>query len=561
MPEANTLEESISISSQPNLSAWLRQNPLTSPTEQALLKTLHSYFGNRLRETRVLDFSQNCEQILLALEEAGCKEIIRIDSLYETLNKSRCQIERSKLTSMDARIDFVTSPFKSADFLLIEPQELPFADDSFDIVLSSGIFNQLTQHYTIKIMQELNRVLKPSGLILAEFENSVSLANPFRSMKYLTNKLLLNKDLPTKITAWNVDKTFPFLSTQSIVLVSFKDSLHSVCPLSQRIQCFLKNFDQFPSNYLSKKYVATLIPQRSNSSPLPQWFIRVKSKLLLKRTGRFGISRLMAFHKDLHFLKTLQKRSFTFFQVPFLKISGKRYYILANQNLTLISTKDAFLSLPDKQIEMVFSLLTEFRQALKQTRLHPLEFLNLFSSNISFLYHSSRLLCKRHISFQSYLSSLYLYLRNLGASRDFDDIAHGNWLSEGSLSLDNDSGALTLLNFEGVKRHAFFLYDWIFFCSKLPMIDFFKDPSCRRILKKAMIMAQINPTDCRSQLFLNQLSFTLVQILIHRINERLETSHSSWTNEKLLLMQDLLRRSLDHNYLTQWIETILLEDN
>lgn len=56
------------------------------------------------------------------------------------------------------------TPLKNVSFHLSSPEEMPFSDRSFDVVISNGVFNLVPDKR--KALREVHRVLKPWGRLM-----------------------------------------------------------------------------------------------------------------------------------------------------------------------------------------------------------------------------------------------------------------------------------------------------------------------------------------------------------------------------------------------------------
>ena len=115
-------------------------------------------------EGRILDAGcGNGNLLMRALKEDTNKSMLR---QYVGMDFSRNMLGRAAFRAAD---DFRTG------FLQGSVTSLPFQDRSFDWVASSGVLTCLpTPQAASQSLQEFNRVLKPGGVLVVDFFNSVS---------------------------------------------------------------------------------------------------------------------------------------------------------------------------------------------------------------------------------------------------------------------------------------------------------------------------------------------------------------------------------------------------
>ncbi len=73
-------------------------------------------------------------------------------------------------------------PADEVNLLTGDAGELPFKDNFFDLVTAINIFYNLSEDKMTNIIKEINRVLKPGGILVADFRNK---NNFFLRLRYL----------------------------------------------------------------------------------------------------------------------------------------------------------------------------------------------------------------------------------------------------------------------------------------------------------------------------------------------------------------------------------------
>lgn len=121
-----------------------------APGGAALVK--ETIAGLDLKGKRVLDIGCGIGGGDFVLAKSGAAEVIGIDIEAPLIARARAGASRHKLEDR-------------LRFQLVEPGPLPFADESFDIVYSSGAFTQIADKRGI--FAEAQRVLKPGGWLVA----------------------------------------------------------------------------------------------------------------------------------------------------------------------------------------------------------------------------------------------------------------------------------------------------------------------------------------------------------------------------------------------------------
>ena len=106
--------------------------------------------GLDVRDQRTLDIGCGIGGPAFVLAEKHGAFVVGIDIESEL-------IARAQLRAKELKID------SRCEFLLVEPGPMPFPDESFDVVLSSGVIMQIEDKQ--QVFEEALRVLKPGGTL------------------------------------------------------------------------------------------------------------------------------------------------------------------------------------------------------------------------------------------------------------------------------------------------------------------------------------------------------------------------------------------------------------
>jgi ubiquinone/menaquinone biosynthesis C-methylase UbiE len=103
-------------------------------------------------QSNILDFGCGYGRITQEMSELGYSKLIGIDSSQEMINRG-------------------VSDYPKLDLRHLPTEVLPFANDEFDVIVLCAVLTCIpNQNARNNVLSELNRVLKPQGIIyLAEF--------------------------------------------------------------------------------------------------------------------------------------------------------------------------------------------------------------------------------------------------------------------------------------------------------------------------------------------------------------------------------------------------------
>ncbi|MEZ9232276.1 class I SAM-dependent methyltransferase [Vibrio amylolyticus] len=116
--------------------------------------SISDLIGSVPLDSKILDFGCGYGRISKQLNAVGYSKTVGVDTSKEMINRGR--------------VDY---PF--LDLRHLESNQLPFADNEFDAVITCAVFTCIPCVETRKqILAELSRILKPNGIIyLAEFSS------------------------------------------------------------------------------------------------------------------------------------------------------------------------------------------------------------------------------------------------------------------------------------------------------------------------------------------------------------------------------------------------------
>ncbi len=106
--------------------------------------------GLDVRDQRILDIGCGIGGPAFVLAETYGAYVVGIDIESELIARARL---RAKELKIDSR----------CEFLLVEPGPMTFPDESFDVVLSTGVIMQIEDKQ--QVFEEALRVLKPGGAL------------------------------------------------------------------------------------------------------------------------------------------------------------------------------------------------------------------------------------------------------------------------------------------------------------------------------------------------------------------------------------------------------------
>lgn len=149
----------------------------------------------------VLEFGCNIGATSIVLEHYGA-EVTAVDVSAESIELARLNARRYGMAN---RIRFR---------LLHPGQRLPFASSSFDVITCNSVLEYVRPELLMQVQRELDRVLRPGGLLLVfGTSNRLSPVEP-HSGKWLVNYLprffdrLIGKSMERGVSPWRIRNGF-----------------------------------------------------------------------------------------------------------------------------------------------------------------------------------------------------------------------------------------------------------------------------------------------------------------------------------------------------------------
>ncbi len=138
------------------------------------------------KETKVLEVACNMGTTLIELAKNHPCSIIGVDIDQEAVAKAQAAIEKEQLQE---RVTVQTG----------NALKLPFADNTFDIVINEAMLTMLDDHAKAKALAEYHRVLKPGGHLLT---HDISLPEGQEAEKEALSKTIKTRVSPLSVTNW-----------------------------------------------------------------------------------------------------------------------------------------------------------------------------------------------------------------------------------------------------------------------------------------------------------------------------------------------------------------------
>lgn len=180
------LQSTISPSTSKDLVARWRSHELQAIERGREIVHSISHLS-KIDQASVLDIGSGYGGACIAFGEAGAK-VIGVDPFPH----------RVKGASIRASLDYGQ---KRTHFILAPGEELPFASESFDIIVCEDVMEHVVSHS--QVLREIARTLKPGGVLYLQFPNLFSWENIRRDPHY---DLFGASLLPPRFGAWYVTR-------------------------------------------------------------------------------------------------------------------------------------------------------------------------------------------------------------------------------------------------------------------------------------------------------------------------------------------------------------------
>jgi len=196
-----------------------------------LLKNLPSVY-----DLRILDVAAGTGRFSVELAKYA-----KVTSLDLTSNMLGIAKEKAK-----------TSNGNSIDFVLANAQRLPFAEKTFDCVVSIRFLHLIPSRYYHHFIDEMKRVLKPSGILMFELDNPLLFGIFYGILKdVLIRRFVLKKSITSFLFPSRI-KAYLRGMTNTRVLGFWLPGMSKIARANLDAACSLSHACQkFPLNYLS----------------------------------------------------------------------------------------------------------------------------------------------------------------------------------------------------------------------------------------------------------------------------------------------------------------------
>lgn len=135
------------------------------------------------------------------LRELDC-QVAAVDISTGMLERNRQQVKSLEVNQ--DRIEFFNANMK----------ELPFADETVDAVTMASFFYLVPQKQYPDYLADVVRVLKPNGIVIAEFSNAAAALNPLTQFKVLVHRFIKRKEIKSYPFIWELSRLLPQLKLE-----------------------------------------------------------------------------------------------------------------------------------------------------------------------------------------------------------------------------------------------------------------------------------------------------------------------------------------------------------
>ena len=164
---------------------------------------LTSYHLRRPDVKRVMDLGCGSGRHVIMLAGEGY-ETAGIDSSLNAISFAHCWLEHEGL---------------KADLKVGTAQNLPWADDFFDVVIAHGVLDHMTRNDALQALRELNRVLRAKGLLYLSLASTDEYSfGKGEAIDPFTFRLTEGDEAGLIQRFFTIDQIFAFLETRFIVL-------------------------------------------------------------------------------------------------------------------------------------------------------------------------------------------------------------------------------------------------------------------------------------------------------------------------------------------------------
>lgn len=521
-------------------------------TNRMLFQFLQHLGHGNLQNLKILDVATGSGRNLNAFS-GSCKKIVGLDYVFEMLEQVK---ERHK------------SP---AAPLLVQgdAERLPFQRHQFDAILSCRFFHLIPLELKRACLKEFSRIVKPDGIIIVEFINAFYFLNPRTFLRTLVKSIIKEGYFSQKSVPFGWNFQFSFLEAKAVsgtwlpgfkTLMkrfpqsrSFLERLMLIPPfniLSERILVAF-TVKQYDKAWTEKENLSLQIPSAESWNDRP---------VVVKRLRRPGFKSIIQFLKDKKILKNLQPLKPQHFRVLKLQSESFFQYVTHYEKLQPIGNLQDIAHLSPELQKSVLDGLYEFQQTVHRFPVTWIERLDALLYRIDFFKRLLILKIEGILSrgIFSRVLNLYLCSRRIRAE-EFKTAAHGDILSGGNLSLSGlENPRVLFLDFEGVRKKEFFLYDLVHIVCKNPVQKVFEMEWIRQWFNAYLKYFQLDWTEENRKKIIRLLQFCFVQAFVRRLHERIKVDPAGKSD--VAITKQNLAFCFDEPSLAGWLSAVLKTD-
>ncbi len=511
-------------------------------TNRMTLRLLESLGYTDLSKQKILDIATGTGRNLNLLQSRAQK-IIGLDYAYEMLMQAKANL--------------------SAPLPLIQgdAEHLPFQKQAFDIVLSCRFFHLIPLRLKRICLKEFSRVVKADGIIIIEFINAsyfLNLRTFFRTIfKTFTEKDYLSRK--TVPFAWKLQ--FPFLEVQA-VSGTWCPGFRSLMKWFPKTRPHLERLMLIaPFNMLSERILVAFSVKQWDKAWTSRGNVSLKTSdagtVVVKKIRNLSPKNIFQFLKDKNTLKALQNPKPNTFRVLRIQSDSFFKYTTLYEKLHPIGNRENISNLSAGSQKLILDALFEFQARVNQEPVTWIERFDRFFFGLDFAKRLLLLCLEKTISFKAVLkiAGTYFKTKFINAA-NLRTAVHGDIISGGNLSFGGvQDSEIFILDFEGVRKHEFFLYDLVHIACKNPVQKIFEADWVTDWFGAYISYFKCTWNQETKKHLLLLLQFCFAQALVRRLHERIKVDPSA--SKDIATTKLNLESSLDQKFLSEWLEKVL----